>query len=128
MTFVSGRASNGALVTLTFHDRGQQREAWADDRRPAGIEVATACRDPARAPCGCPRDGPGRRHRVIATKTLIVTGGKARNFTLKLTRAARHDLLRRRSLRVSAIATTSDRTGHHATTRTSTKLLAPKRR
>ncbi|HEX5927479.1 MAG TPA: N,N-dimethylformamidase beta subunit family domain-containing protein, partial [Baekduia sp.] len=38
-------------------------------------------------------------HRVIATKTLVVTGGKARNFTLKLTRAARRDLLRRRSLR-----------------------------
>jgi hypothetical protein len=67
-------------------------------------------------------------HRVIATKTLTVTGGKARNATLKLTRAARRDLLRRGSLRVAAIATASDRAGHHATTRTSTRLLAPKRR
>jgi hypothetical protein len=65
---------------------------------------------------------------VIAAKTLTVPRGKVRDATLKLTRAARRDLLRTRSLRVTAIALTSDRAGHRGTTRTSTELLAPRRR
>jgi hypothetical protein len=66
-------------------------------------------------------------HHTIATKTLTVSGGKTRNVALKLTRAARRELPRKRSLRVTAIATTSDRAGHRATTRTSILLLAPRR-
>jgi hypothetical protein len=68
------------------------------------------------------------RHRVIAKKTVTVTGGKTRKVTLKLTRAVRRELPRKRSLKVTAIATTTDRAGHRATTRTSILLLAPRRR
>jgi hypothetical protein len=68
------------------------------------------------------------RHHVIASKTLTVAGGKARKATFKLTRAARRELARKRSLRVTVIASTSDRAGRRATTRTSIRLLARRRR
>jgi hypothetical protein len=69
-----------------------------------------------------------RAHRVLAAKTLSVSAGKTRTFTLTLSRAARRDLLRKGSLRVTSIAAATDRAGHKATSQTSTLLLAPKRR
>jgi len=67
-------------------------------------------------------------HRAVAAKTLTVGSGKARTFTLKLSRAARRELLRKGSLRVTAVAVASDHAGRRATTRTPTRLLAPRRR
>jgi hypothetical protein len=69
-----------------------------------------------------------RGRRVVASGTLTVSGGEARSVTLKLSRAARRDLARKRSLLVTAIAAARDKAGHRATTRTSIRLLAPRRR
>jgi Domain of unknown function (DUF4082)/Bacterial Ig-like domain/Bacterial Ig domain len=65
--------------------------------------------------------------RQVATRTLTVNGGRARTFTLKLSRSARRALVRKRSLRVTAVAAARDRAGNRATTRTSIRLLAPGR-
>jgi hypothetical protein len=65
--------------------------------------------------------------RTVATKTLTVTGGKTKTFTLKLSRAARSDLLRKRSLKATTVAAVRDRAGKQATSRTPTLLLAPRR-
>jgi Bacterial Ig domain len=64
--------------------------------------------------------------RVLATKSLTVRAGTARTVALSLTRAARRDLVRKRSLKVTAIAVT-DRNGSRATTRTSVLLLPPRK-
>jgi hypothetical protein len=66
--------------------------------------------------------------RTVATKTLTVGGGKSKVVTLKLNPGARRDLLRKRSLKVTAIVTARGQTGNPATTRTSIRLLAPRRR
>jgi hypothetical protein len=65
--------------------------------------------------------------RQVATRTLTVNGGRARTFTLKLSRSARRALVRKRSLRATAVAAARDRAGNRATTRTSIRLLAPGR-
>jgi hypothetical protein len=67
------------------------------------------------------------RRRTVASRTLVVADGKTRTFRLKLSRAARRELARRRSLRVTATATARDRAGNRATTRLTIRLLAPRR-
>ena len=57
--------------------------------------------------------------RQIATRTLSVDGGRARTFALRLSRSARRALVRKRSLRVTAVAAARDFAGNRATTRTS---------
>ena len=84
----------------------------------------------------CPRSARSCRSQVrlelgghtVAAKTLTVAGGKARLVTLKLNRSAQRELLRKRSLTVSAVVVARDQTGSPATTRTSIRLLAPRRR
>jgi len=66
--------------------------------------------------------------RTLATKTVTVAGGKAKRVTLKLSRSARRDLLRKRSLKVTATVTARDKAGHSATTRTPIRMLAAARR
>jgi hypothetical protein len=68
-----------------------------------------------------------RRHRTLASRTLTVQGGKSRVFRLKLTRSARRELRRRRSLTVRLTVITRDRAGHRTTTRSTIRLLAPRR-
>ena len=65
------------------------------------------------------------RHRYVASKTLTVAGGSSRVFSLELRRAARRELARRRSLKVTAIAVARDAAGNAATGKTSIRLLAP---
>jgi hypothetical protein len=69
-----------------------------------------------------------RRHRTLASRTLTVGGGKSRVFRLKLTRSARRELIRRRSLTVGLTVITRDRAGRRTTTRSTIRLLAPRRR
>jgi hypothetical protein len=64
----------------------------------------------------------GRR---VAVRTLTVPGGRTRGFTLVLSRGARRTLLRRRSLRVIAVATARDLAGNRASTRTPIRLVTP---
>ena len=66
----------------------------------------------------------GRR---IALRALTVKGASSRSFALKLTRSARRALVRKRSLRVTAVAAARDLAGNSATTRTSIRLRAPGR-
>jgi hypothetical protein len=61
-------------------------------------------------------------HRYVAAKTLTVTGGRSRVFSLKLTRAARRELARKGSLKVVAFAAARDAAGNRATTKTSIRL------
>jgi hypothetical protein len=68
----------------------------------------------------------GRRN--LATKTATVGGGHAKTLALKLSASARRDLRRRGSLAVTALAAVRDKAGHRATTATSIRLLAPRRR
>jgi hypothetical protein len=69
-----------------------------------------------------------RGKRQLVRKSLTVSGGKAANVTLRLTRADRLRLVRLRSLLVDAAATARDAAGNHATTKTRIRLLAPRRR
>jgi hypothetical protein len=64
--------------------------------------------------------------RVLAKKSLTVRAGTVRTVALSLTKAARRDLARKRSLHITAIAVT-DRSGIHATTRASVLLLSPRK-
>ena len=66
--------------------------------------------------------------RNLATKTATVGGGHAKTLALKLSASARRDLRRRGSLAVTALAAVRDKAGHRATTATSIRLLAPRRR
>jgi hypothetical protein len=68
-----------------------------------------------------------RGNRQLAVKTVTVTGGKATNVTLRLKAADRVRLARLRSLLVDARTTARDGAGHHATTTTQIRLLAPRR-
>jgi hypothetical protein len=122
----SGSSANGSASTATAGPRVALTPRTVRASRGGTITLRV----------GCPRSAGSCRvalrlelgHGVIATKTLTVTGGQTRKVTLKLTRAARRELPRKRSLRATAIATTSDRAGHRATTRRSILLLAPRRR
>ncbi len=67
------------------------------------------------------------RRTYVAAKTLTVTGGRSRVFSLKLRRAARRELARKRSLKVTAVAVARDAAGNRATRRTSIRLLFPRR-
>jgi hypothetical protein len=67
------------------------------------------------------------RGRRVASRTLAVAGGKSRTFRLKLSRAARRELARRRSLRVRATAVSRNAAGDRAVTRLTIRLLAPRR-
>ena len=67
------------------------------------------------------------RRRTVAKRTLTVAGGKSKTFVLKLSRSARRELVRKRSLRVTATALVRDASGTRATTRTSIRLLAARR-
>jgi hypothetical protein len=69
-----------------------------------------------------------RGKRQLVRKSLTVSGGKAANVTLRLTRADRLRLVRLRSMRVDAAVTARDVAGNHATTTTRIRLLAPSRR
>jgi hypothetical protein len=90
------------------------------------VILRVACPRSARSCRAQVRLALGRR--TLATKTVTVAGGKSRLVTLKLSRSARRDLLRKPSLKVTAIVTARDETGSPATTRTSIRLLAPSRR
>ena len=59
--------------------------------------------------------------RTVAKRTFTVKRGGTRRVTVKLDRAARRKLVRKGSLRVTAVVTAGDRT-----TRTTIRLLAPK--
>ena len=61
--------------------------------------------------------------RTVATKTVTVAAGKTKTVTLRLSRAARSDLKRKRSLRATAVASANG-----ATARAPTLLLSPRRR
>jgi hypothetical protein len=69
-----------------------------------------------------------RGKRQLVRKSLTVSGGKAANVTLRLTRADRLRLVRLRSLLIDAAASARDAAGNHATTNTRIRLLAPSRR
>ena len=60
--------------------------------------------------------------RTVATKTVTVAAGKTKTVTLRLSRAARSDLKRKRSLHATAVASANG-----ATARAPTLLLSPKR-
>lgn len=64
---------------------------------------------------------------TIARKTTLVSGGKTKRVSLTLSRKGYRTLVRRRSLRVQASAAARDGAGNAATTRTTIKLLAPRR-
>ncbi len=66
------------------------------------------------------------RRRYVASRTLTVRGGRSRVFALKLTRAARRELTRRRSLKVTAVAVARDAARNRASTRTTIRLQAAK--
>jgi hypothetical protein len=66
------------------------------------------------------------RRRYVASKTLTIRGGKSRVFALKLNRAARRELTRKRSLKVTAVAVARDAARNRATTKTTIRLLAAK--
>ena len=59
--------------------------------------------------------------RTVAQRTFTVERGDTRRVTVRLDRAARRKLARKRSLRVTAVVTAGDRT-----TRTTIRLLEPK--
>jgi uncharacterized protein DUF4082/Big-like domain-containing protein len=61
--------------------------------------------------------------RTVATATVTVSGGRAGSVNLKLNASARRALARKRSLRVTAIATARDVAGNRATTRSSIQLV-----
>jgi hypothetical protein len=65
--------------------------------------------------------------KTVAARRFSVRGGASRRVTLKLSRGARRELVRTRSLRVVAVASVRTRAGHRGTTRTSILLLAPRR-
>jgi hypothetical protein len=60
--------------------------------------------------------------RTVATKTVTVAAGKTKTVTLKLSRAVRRDLKRKRSLHATAVASANG-----ATARAPTLLLSPRR-
>jgi N,N-dimethylformamidase beta subunit-like, C-terminal/Bacterial Ig domain len=64
--------------------------------------------------------------RYVASKTLTIRGGRSRVFALKLNRAARRELTRKRSLKVTAVAVARDAARNRATTKTTIRLLAAK--
>jgi hypothetical protein len=66
--------------------------------------------------------------RYVASTTLTLAGGRTRVFTLKLSRAARRELARKRALTVTAVAFARDAAGNGATTKTSIRLRSPTRR
>ena len=66
------------------------------------------------------------RRRYVASKTLTIHGGRSRVFALKLNRAARRELSRKRSLKVTAVAVARDAARNRATTKTTIRLLAAK--
>jgi hypothetical protein len=90
------------------------------------VTLRVACPRSARSCRAQVRLALGRR--TLATKTVTVAGGKSRLVTLKLNRSARRDLLRKRSLKATAIVTARDHAGNPATTRTPIRMLAPARR
>jgi hypothetical protein len=65
--------------------------------------------------------------RVIATKTLTVSGGRSRTFSLKLGVGARRSLMARRSVKATVVANARDEAGNTRITSTSIQLLAPRR-
>jgi hypothetical protein len=67
------------------------------------------------------------RRTLASKKSFTVAGGKSKRVTLKLTRSARRLLARKHTLRVVVVATVRDSSGIRATTRTSIRLLAPRR-
>jgi hypothetical protein len=121
----SGSGANGSASTATDGPRVTVTPRTVRASRGGTVTLRVGCPRSARSCRVALRLELG--HGVIATKTMTVSGGKTRNVTLTLTRAVRRELPRKRSLRVTAIATTSDRAGHRATTRTSVLLLAPRR-
>jgi hypothetical protein len=64
------------------------------------------------------------RGETIASKRVIVLGGRTANVTLSLKRFARAALQRRRRLNVVAITTARDPAGNRAVTRAPMRLRA----
>ncbi len=69
------------------------------------------------------RDG-----RTIAKRRFVVRSGGPKTVRLRLRRSARRKLVHDRVLRVTAVASARDATGHRALTRTRIRLLAPRGR
>ena len=65
--------------------------------------------------------------RVVAKKTLTVSGGRTRTVRLRLGVRARRSLNARRSLKATVVASARDQAGNTRTTSTSIRLLAPRR-
>jgi len=68
-----------------------------------------------------------RGGRLLARKTITVTGGTSRVMRLRLTQAARRQLAHARHIQVSARVTARDAVGNTTTATTRIKLLAPSR-
>jgi hypothetical protein len=94
--------------------------------RSGRVVLRVACPRSAGRCRGTLRLTAGRR-KLTAKKSFTVAGGKSKRVTLKLTRSARRLLARKHTLRAVVVATVRDRSGHRATTRTSIRLLAPRR-
>jgi hypothetical protein len=61
----------------------------------------------------------------VATRTVTLRGGRTQSFRLRVKRAARTKVLRKGSLRFTAVAKARDLAGNEATARKAVKLLAP---
>jgi hypothetical protein len=112
-------ASSSAGLRVTVTPRSvRASSAGTVKLRVACPKRARSCRIKLRLRLG--------RHDVAA-KTLTVSGGHSKIVVLKLNATARRDLRRKGSLAVTAIAAVRDKAGKSATTRTSIRLLAPRR-
>ena len=69
-----------------------------------------------------------RARTTVARKSFQVAGGRTRHVSLRLSQRARRRLARAGSLRAVVIAAARDSAANKATTRTSIRLLAPRRR
>ncbi|HEX5927478.1 MAG TPA: Ig-like domain-containing protein, partial [Baekduia sp.] len=121
-----GAGSHGSSSKAPVGPRIAVTPRTARVSKAGAVKLRVACPRSARSCRVTLRLQLGRR--TLATKALTVAGGKTNSVTLKLSRTARRDLQRKRSLKVTAIVAARDKAGHPATTRTSIRLLAPSRR
>jgi hypothetical protein len=69
-----------------------------------------------------------RNGKTVASRRFVVKGAKPRTVGLYLSRSTRRKLVRARVLRVTAVASVTDRAGHRNVTRKQIRLLAPRGR
>ena len=125
-------ASGGGLTTPAT--ASEDRKAPRVTVRPRTVRASRTGRVRLRVTCPrgerrCRTDVRLRLGRsVLARKTVTVAGGKTVKVSLRLTRSARRQLARKRSLKVVVYAIARDAAGNRATTKTRIRLLAPRRR